>query len=101
MKIDRRVFLKSLSAIGVSGIIGNPEKVFASEALSGYPDRMGMITDLTICNGCRLCEKACKEVHDLPPHEKPLEDESVFEKIRRPDDKYLTVVNRYTNTDKY
>ena len=99
MKIDRRNFLKSFSAIGVSGIIGSPGKAFASEDFRGYPDRLGMITDLTLCNGCRLCERACKEVHDLPPHKKPLEDKSVFEEIRRPDDKNLTVVNRYTNTN--
>jgi len=99
MKIDRRDFIKSLSVIGVSGIIGSSEKAFASEDFRGNPDRLGMITDLTLCIGCRLCEKACKEAHDLPPHEKPLEDKSVFDKIRRPDDKFLTVVNQFTDTD--
>ena len=99
MKIDRRNFLKSLSAIGASGIIGSSEKIFASEDFRGYPDRLGMLTDLTLCVGCRYCEKACKEAHGLPPHKRPLEDESVFEEIRRPDDEFLTVVNRFTDTD--
>jgi Fe-S-cluster-containing dehydrogenase component len=99
MKIDRRKFLTSLSAIGLSGIVGSSEKVFASENFSGYPDRFGMLTDFTLCIGCRFCEKACKEAHNLPPIKEPLEDKSIFEKIRRPDDKFLTVVNRYTNTD--
>ena len=76
MKVDRRNFLKSLSIIGVSGIIGNYENAFASEDFRGYPARLGMLTDLTLCVGCRYCEKACKEVHNLPPHKKPLEDES-------------------------
>ena len=99
MKVNRRNFLKSLSIIGVSGIIGNYENAFASEDFRGYPARLGMLTDLTLCVGCRYCEKACKEVHNLPPHKKPLEDESIFEGTRRPDDKFLTVVNRYTDTD--
>lgn len=99
MKIDRRNFLKSLSAIGISGIIGNSDKTFAFEDFNGYPDRLGMLTDLTLCIGCRLCEKACKEAHDLPPIEEPLEDKSVFDEKRRPDDKFLTVVNRYSDTD--
>ena len=100
MKIDRRNFLKSLSAIGVSGIIGGSDKAFASEDFRGYPDRLGMLTDLTRCVGCRYCEMACKKAHNLPPHKKPLEDKSVFEEIRRPDDKFLTVVNRYTDNGK-
>ena len=99
MKIDRRNFLKSLSAIGLSGIVGGSDKAFASENFSGYPNQLGMLTDLTICIGCRLCEKACKEAHGLPPHKKPVEDKSVFDEIRRPDDTFLTVVNRYTDID--
>jgi len=99
MKINRRNFLKSISTIGASSIIGSSEKAFGSEDFKGYPDRLGMLTDLTRCVGCRYCEMACKEAHGLPPHKKPLEDESVFEEIRRTDDKFLTVVNRFTDTD--
>lgn len=97
MKIDRRNFLKSISAIGLSGIITGSEKAFAYENFEGHPDRLGVLTDFTLCIGCRLCEKACKEAHGLPLHEKPIDDESVFEEKRRPTDKFLTVVNRHTD----
>ena len=99
MGMDRRNFLKSLTIAGVSGIIGSSDKGFASTDFQGNPDRMGMLTDITRCVGCRYCEMACKKAHNLPPHTKPLEDESVFKEIRRPDDKSLTVVNRFINTN--
>ena len=67
MKINRRNFLKSLTTIGASGIIGSSKKAFGSEDFKGYPDRLGMLTDLTRCVGCRYCEMACKEAHGLPP----------------------------------
>lgn len=99
MNVNRRNFLKSLSAIGLSGIVRSSEKVFASENFKGYPERYGMLTDFTLCTGCRLCERACKEAHNLPPITEPLEDKLIFEKKRRTDDKFLTIVNRYTDTD--
>jgi Fe-S-cluster-containing dehydrogenase component len=61
---------------------------------SGFPDSGGVLHDITLCIGCRLCEKACNEVNDLPAPERPFDDESVLEKRRRTDDKTYTVVNR-------
>jgi Fe-S-cluster-containing dehydrogenase component len=61
----------------------------------GYPDSGGVLHDTTMCIGCRLCEKACNEVNDLPVPAQPFDDMSVLETRRRTDDKTYTVVNRY------
>lgn len=75
-------------------ILNNPIKALAND-LSGWPDRYGMLTDLTRCIGCRRCEDACNKANDLPPPEISFEDKSVFEEKRRPDVNSYTVVNRY------
>lgn len=99
MAINRRKFLKTIGAIGASGLVGGRGKARAVENLSGYPDRYGVLTDLTLCIGrnCRKCEAACNKENKLPPPRVPVEDNSVFEKIRRTDEHSLTVVNRYPN----
>lgn len=99
MTINRRGFLKTIGAIGASGLVGSQKKSFAVESFSGYPDRHGVLTDLTLCIGrnCRKCEAACNKENKLPPPRVPVEDNSVFEKIRRPDPQDFTVVNRYPN----
>ena len=96
-ELNRRSFLKTTAALG-AGMTG-----LSSEAQAGpknilSPDRMGVLVDTTVCIGCRQCEWACKTAHDLPtPPVESYEDKSVFDKMRRPDDKALTVVNRYDN----
>ncbi len=100
-EISRRSFLKGSAALGGSLFIwsspGNPMKAFAQD-LPGWPDRYGMLTDLTRCIGCRICEKACNKANNLPPPEISFEDKSVFEEKRRPDAKSYTVVNRYADS---
>ncbi|MCX6136920.1 MAG: 4Fe-4S dicluster domain-containing protein [Ignavibacteriales bacterium] len=100
-KLDRRSFFKTTAVLG-AGLTG----IAASEAKAGpknilSPERMGVLVDTTACIGCRNCEWACKTAHDLPtaPIES-YEDRSVFEKMRRPDETALTVVNRYDNLKK-
>lgn len=95
MKIKRRDFGKLLGA----ACLGATGSAKANENFPGWPDRYGMLTDTTLCIGsnCRKCEEACKKVNDLPPHEAPLSDDSVFEQSRRPDPENFTVVNRFEN----
>lgn len=99
MTINRRGFLKVVSAIGASSLVGGQRKALAVEDFSGYPDRYGILTDLTLCIGrnCRKCEAACNEENKLPPPRVPLEDNSVFDQARRPDAGNYTVVNRFPN----
>jgi len=96
MKINRRDFIKA-AIIGGSSLIGISGEVFAAEDFSNQPNRYGVLTDLTRCAGCRLCEAACNDANRLPQPEISFDDTSVFEKERRPDWRAYTVVNRYLN----
>lgn len=95
--ISRRDALKTLAAAGGVTLIGASTEVFAEKRISGWPDRKGMLTDLTECVGCRTCEKACNQANRLPEPEVPFDEKSVFEKKRRPTASAYTVVNRYAN----
>lgn len=95
MKIDRRQFLQ-LSSAGMAAIFA-PE---ISKASTGSPpaDCMGMLVDTTTCIGCRKCEYACNNVHNLS--EKSMEsfdDKSVFKIKRRMEADSYTIVNQYPN----
>jgi len=97
MGISRRKFLKAAAAAGGAGLVGKSKLAHGVEHFTGYPDRFGVLTDLTRCVGCRSCEAACNEINKLPPPKIPFEDQSVFEKTRRTDTQTYTVVNRYPN----
>jgi Fe-S-cluster-containing dehydrogenase component len=99
MGISRRKFLKSITAASGASLIGKSQLANGAGNFAGYPDRFGVLTDLTRCVGCRSCEVACNQVNKLPPPEVPFEDQSVFEKTRRTTEKAYTVVNRYPNPD--
>jgi Fe-S-cluster-containing dehydrogenase component len=97
---SRRDFLKTSALIGtgIAGLSSSKVKAAPKNVLS--EDRMGVLVDTTVCIGCRKCEWACKTAHDIPTQ--PIEaydDRSVFENMRRPNDKALTVVNEYPGVD--
>jgi len=98
MKMDRRQFLKIGTTAALAGAASNAE---GEEYFPGWPDRLGILTDTTLCIGanCRKCEEACKKANDLPPHTTPLNDNSVFDRIRRTDPQNFTVVNRYPDPE--
>jgi len=98
MKENRRRFLKELAA-GSSTVLLTPhsEAVDSVEHFTGYPDRVGMLVDISLCIGCRKCEEACKQSNQLPPITVPLEDKTVFQRQRRTDAENYTVVNQYAN----
>jgi Fe-S-cluster-containing dehydrogenase component len=94
MKTNRRQFLVSLTA--AAGAMCSGARAGTSvEDFNGYPDRVGMLVDLSQCIGCRKCEEACKQSNQLPPVSAPLEDKSVFDQPRRTDVDNFTVVNRF------
>lgn len=99
MRMNRRRFLGTMAAIGGTSLLGRPGNVSANNTFNGWPNRFGMLTDLTACVGCRSCERACNEANNLPPPEIPFDDGSVFKKKRRPTAHAYTVVNRYENPD--
>jgi len=97
-KQNRRDFLKTGAMLGtaIAGLSSNKTKAKPKEILS--EDRMGVLVDTTVCIGCRKCEWACKTAHDLPTSPRDTySDRSVFKKMRRPNEKALTVVNEYPN----
>ena len=47
------------------------------------------------CIGCRLCEKACNTVNELPGPDPSFDDLSVLETSRRTDAAHYTVVNKF------
>jgi len=93
MKIKRRDFLKLSAA---TACLGTASEVKSQENFSGWPDRYGMLTDTTLCIGCRSCEEACKKVNNLP-NDEDLSDDTVFDRLRRTHAKNYTVVNRFPN----
>lgn len=94
MKTNRRDFLKIAAAAGCAGLIGDAREVLAKE-LTGWPNAMGMLTDTTLCIGCRKCEAACNEVNNLLPPSTSFEDKRVFNSKRRTSAYAYTVVNRF------
>jgi formate dehydrogenase iron-sulfur subunit len=95
MGIDRRTFLKGLGtglAVAAPGSLLLPGKLGAKE-VPASKEFMGVLVDTTRCIGCRSCELACAEAHDLPIPD--ISDESVFEKPRKTSETQWTVVSRY------
>jgi len=93
-KQSRRDFFKSAVAVASTVAAVKPAKAAPQNILS--EDRKGVLVDTTECIGCRKCEYACKVAHDIPAGSADdFEDKSVYEKMRRPDDTNLTVVNAY------
>ena len=93
---NRRDFLKTTTVLGagLTGLSIKDVKAKPKNYLS--EDRMGVLVDTTVCIGCRKCEWACRNAHDIPPG--PIEaydDKNVFTKKRRPNSSNLTVVNQY------
>jgi len=93
--VNRRDFLRVVAVAGGAAFLGTAADAEALYDLSGWPDRMGMLTDLTECVGCRSCEAACNAANRLPAPEVPFDEKSVFEQKRRPTANAYTVVNRY------
>ncbi|UCC32799.1 MAG: 4Fe-4S dicluster domain-containing protein, partial [Phycisphaerales bacterium] len=99
MSTNRRDFLKLAGAAGAASIAGT-EVVEAASPQRISDEWMGMLTDLSLCVGCRKCEWACKEANGLPngPLE-AYEDKSVFQQMRRTGNEWFTVVNEYPSPE--
>ncbi|MDO9098065.1 MAG: 4Fe-4S dicluster domain-containing protein [Candidatus Methanoperedens sp.] len=98
MNMNRRNFLKIGGSLLAWGLVGSSAASAGARSFTGYPDRFGMLSDLTRCIGCRRCEAACNKANNLPPPKTSFEDSSVFEEKRKPyvaDVQSYTVVNRY------
>ena len=95
--LSRRTFLKTAAMTGVCGSVANPEmqQVLGSEVSRSSEDWMGVLVDLTKCNGCRQCEVACQEAAGFPvPTKEELLDDAVFDHHRYLGPRSYTTVNR-------
>jgi Ni/Fe-hydrogenase subunit HybB-like protein/Fe-S-cluster-containing dehydrogenase component len=101
MQSDRREFLKYLGRVTGAGaglLAAQPAFASSHGHTEPPPNAMGVLVDLTVCIGCRLCEHACKKSNGFEPG--PVEsydDQSVFRQRRRPAPDAYTVVNSWTN----
>ena len=97
---NRRDFLKTTALIG-AGITGLSTKTAkAAPKVKLSENRIGVLVDTTVCIGCRNCEWACKEAHNLPAGSiDSYTNRAVLEEKRRPDEHALTVVNQFTNPE--
>lgn len=94
---SRRDFLKSTALIG-AGVTGLTTTAKAGPQNILSEDRMGVLVDTTVCVGCRNCEWACKDAHNLPAGNlEDYEDRKVLDTKRRPGTDALTVVNEYSH----
>jgi formate dehydrogenase iron-sulfur subunit len=102
VKLSRREFLKKAELAGICGsaLCLVHGEAAASESQAPTDDGMGVLVDLTKCNGCRQCEAACQDAAGVEfPTKEELQDESVFLKHRRPGPRSYTTVNRYRGPD--
>jgi len=98
VEVSRREFLKKAGLAGVGGSalgLGH-SRALASGAHPVSDDWVGVLVDLTKCNGCRRCEAACQEASGFAaPTAEELKDRSVFAEHRRPGPRSYTTVNEF------
>jgi len=95
MAMNRKEFIKTAGVL--AGALSSVSRGNAQDIHDNLdPDRVGVLSDLTLCIGCRKCEYACSKNHGLPYDPiQNYDDPAVMEDFRRPTDSKLTVVNRY------
>lgn len=94
MSVSRRGFIGGVVG-GAAAMVGPQAGAGTHQHFAGYPGRLGLLHDTTLCVGCRSCEFACSEVNELPQPEGRIGDRSILDHERRTTDTLLTVVNSY------
>lgn len=65
MPVDRRDFLKTLTAGAGSCLVGS--SLLAAEEERSLAGTMSMLNDCTRCVGCRACQTTCRDYYGLRP----------------------------------
>jgi len=99
--VSRRDFLKITgTAAGTAAASLTGVSVASASHHELDHDRFGVLTDTTLCIGCRRCEWACAQENGLPFGDlESCDDQSVFDDMRRPSEHQYTVVNRYEHVE--
>lgn len=88
MDINRRSFFKSIAVTGLT-VIGSASLGSESRNEEGQKEFYGILYDSNYCVGCRSCEAACAEAHQLPVPE----DELTAGVLRKTSEKQRCVIN--------
>jgi len=88
--MDRRNFLKTTLVAGTAALAGTELK---AEETRKPEEFVGILVDTTRCIGCRACEVACGETHDLLVPD--VVNDGALNQARKTSDKQYMVVNRY------
>ena len=92
--MDRLGFLKTSVLVGGTAIAG---KALNAQENQNSEEFVGILVDTTRCIGCRACEVACSEEHDLLVPD--VVNDGALSGHRKTSEKQWTVVNKYA-TDK-
>jgi len=99
MAITRRKFIGWIgAAAGATTLTAVNSHGASNKEFKGHPQSVGVLHDATRCIGCRLCEAACNTVNEMPAPDKPFDDLSVLDTLRRTTEKTHTVVNKFQPT---
>jgi len=94
--VTRRDFLKLTGATAGAAALTATDALASAGGTHLDPDRIGVLSDLTLCIGCRRCEWNCAQQNKLPYGTlESCDDQSVLKAPRRPDAEHFTVINRY------
>jgi formate dehydrogenase beta subunit len=88
--MDRRGFIKSTLVAGTAALAGNN---LCAQEKRNPEEFVGILVDTTRCIGCRACEVACGEEHDLLVPD--VLGDGALEKHRDTSDKQWMVVNKH------
>ncbi len=88
--MDRRGFLKTTLVAGSAALAGSE---LCAQEIRKPEEFVGVLVDTTRCIGCRACEVACGEEHDLFVPD--VLNDGALDKHRDTSDKQWMVVNKY------
>jgi formate dehydrogenase iron-sulfur subunit len=88
--MDRRGFLKTTLVAGTAALAGEP---LCAQEQRNPEEFVGILVDTTRCIGCRACEVACGEEHDMLVPD--VLNDGALEKPRKTSDKQWMVVNKH------
>jgi Fe-S-cluster-containing dehydrogenase component len=90
--MNRRDFFKVGAVAGLGATVAReaPAEPMTSTQAGEF---VGVLVDTTRCIGCRSCERACAEAHDLPVPD--VENDGALGQLRDMSERQWTVVNRF------